>query len=481
MKNTLSELQQKREEWRRDILRFCHDVLYWRTSKGVEKWAPYRDQAQAMQAAVASDRHNLPQHKITAFCWPKRSGKSVASAAILAHSLVTGTEAHSVVCSNSREQASTVTFEALINFIRHSPVLQALVPEGDRLKNTISCPTWGNWVRALPANVATVQGVSVTAWAVFDDAHSAPLDVLDMVQSQTEMPTARVLVPSMMGSVKGYVHRLYETSQRPGSAHICFIWWHGADANKNPYVPAAWLNQRRSELPPSVYRVFHENEAGEGADSLFTVEQLEACRENWLPPTTAAEWEALCRQQWGRWPDQVRLGAGLDRSLGRGDETVFAVVARYQDKAGVEHYAMVRCEAIRGSDEASILSAAEQVREVFGRMHRATAEVYQMADVAPKWGKALGCRAELESASRQAQAAAFNSLWQLVNEQRFHYPTGFERLHEELSAFQIYDTGSHIPAFSGGSGKAVDDHVYAGVWALVAAQQVQRNAGVRFL
>lgn len=476
MADVSAALEKRREVWRRDILQFCEDVLWWRTDKGVEKWTPYPAQAQALKKATARTLTGKVRHKVVCFCFPKRSGKSVASAVLLAHSLVTGSNAHSVCCSNSREQASTVTFDAVLNFVRNSPILSALIPDECRQRNVITCPAWDNWVRALPANENTVQGVAITAggWACFDDAHSAPLGVLDMVASQTENPEARILVPSMMGSTKGYVYRLWETSKRRDGGHILFDYWHGPNANRNPYVPKTWLQQRRSELPPPVYAVLHENEPGEGADALFTLDQLLACRETWQPPTTPEEWRALCHDVWRVRPENVELGAGIDRSLGRGDDTVFAVVARYTDQAGAVHYAALRCKGITTSKEAEILAEAEDARKVFGPFTRAVAETYQMADLAPKWGEALGCYAYMESASGPAQAVAFNELYQLVNEGRFHYPAALEKLHEQLCGFQINVDG-RLPKFTGGSGKAVDDYVYATCWARVASQHERQR------
>lgn len=484
----LQQLEAKRDLWRRDILRFCEDVLWWRTSRGVEKWTPYPAQAKAMKQALQRTLTGArPRHKVVAFCWPKRQGKSTAAAAILAHSLVCGTEAHSVCCSNSRENAQTVTFECLLNFIRHSPILQALIPEGARQRSVIACEDFGNWVRALPANENTVQGIAVTAggWAVFDDAHSAPLAVLDMVGSQTEDPEARILVPSMMGSSRGYVHRLWQTSKTAAGRHICFNYWHGPEGNRNPYVPKAFLEQRRAELPGPIYLVLHENEPGEGGDALFELEQLAACRQPYAIPETSRDWHNLCVEHFKLPSERVRLGAGLDRALGGGDETVFSVVARYEygpnDPAvyeggaapGVTHYAVVWAEPIANGTEAGILAAAARARAVFGRLDHAIAEQWQTADIAPKWGKALGCRVDSEAASAQAQATAFNELWQLVNEARFHYSSSHERLHEQLAGFTIDQTGRRLPRFTGGSGKAVDDWVYSVCWATVAARKPQ--------
>ena len=161
------------------------------------------------------------------------------------------------------------------------------------------------------------------------------------------------------------------------------------------------------------------------------------------------------------------------------DETVFAVVARYQYDADdpavydggeapdMPRYAVVWAEATEPT-EGAILAAARQARQVFGRVHSATAEQWQMLDLYRKWGEALGCCAVLEHASAEHQAEAFNTLWQLVNEGRFSYSAGLGRLHQQLAGFTIDQTG-RLPRFTGGSGGAVDDWVYAVCWARVAA------------
>ena len=467
------EIERHRKRWQANILAFCDDVLYHRTPEGVKKWQPYPEQAEALAEATRRKPDGTPVHRTAVFSWPKRDGKSTAAAALLAADLACGEGTHSVVVSNSREMAQTVTYEALLNFIRNSPILAALVPPEARLTNRLDCVIYDNWVRTLPAKVETVQGLAVTGHAVFDDAHSAPLNLLDMVASQTESKFAQVFVPSMMGSTCGYVYRLWERHKSgEGAGWLHFDY---RTHNANPAVTAEWLAARRAELPPPMYAILHENQPGEGASNLFDLDSLERCRRVYQAPTTAYEWEEWCLAELGVNAEAVRIGYGLDRAQpgASGDDSVASLVGKVRRMNDREWYFVLHADGIPGSGEAAIIEHAKRMHEVYGSsIRRGICEAYQAADLAPKIQQALQCPVELRHATVPAQVAMFQRMWSTVNEGRFVYPAGHPMLHSQLARFTI-DTSDKNPRFSGGPGKAVDDFTYATAWALEAAAQAK--------
>lgn len=453
-----ADFRQARERWRKDVLAFARDVLYWRQPGGVQKFTPYKEQADALRQITERDECGRLRHKTCCLCWPKRDAKSTTAAVLLAHDLVTGDGRTSVVVSNSREQSQTVTFGVLANFVTNSPVLSALVPEDARRQGQITCRMFGNSVRALSAKMETAQGIAVTGYAVMDDGWSAPQDTLDMVASQTEHREAQIIIPSMMGSTRGYVYRLHQTYLGGGDPRL---WFDYRTTNANPAVSAEWLASRRASLPPSQFDFLHRNLPGEGGSCLFTVEQLEACRWPYEFPLDRRQWRRLLAS-WNVPGGYARLGCGLDRAQPwamNGDETVWAVVAWWRDRDGLEQWAVVQCEPVPNSSEQAVLSAVTRTKEVFGQVTAANVEVYQAADLAPKVARVLGCHTELVAATTQLQLGMFNRLWQIVDEARLHYPLTADRLHEQLCAFQTDTDAGTMPRF-GTPGVAVDDYVY---------------------
>jgi len=465
--------------WRADPVSFCADVLKRRDGT---PWVPHDAQRQIMGAVAERDGGRRRWGTLCA-CWPKRSGKSELAAALCAWVLATRDGSRTLLLSTSREQAASVVFEKLLEFVKQSPLLAALVPEASRLKEEIACPATDAKVQVLPAKEATIQGRAPRdGFFVLDESHAQDAGLFAMALSQCDAQDAQALVVSMLGSPAGNVFALKEVADAGADPDLFFAY---ETSCPNPHVSERWLASRKAQLPLALFRVLHENQPGEGADALFDPDKLIECRADVELPRTREAWEKWCPRVLGVPTKDVRLGFGLDRNqpgaAKPGDAAVCNLTAAYL-REGVRHYAVLRSDEIPGGTEAGIIAHAKMVREVFGVPASAVAEAYQSADLAGRLREPLGCEVALRHATSAYQETVFTSAWQASNGGRLMLFRELSTLFAQMVKFCI-DTSKRTVSWGGGSGRAVDDHVYALAAALTGLADVRdpRPAGMFFV
>ena len=445
------------QQWQQDIIAWAKDCVVWRSPDG--RQGPiqfYAEQEQALREATKRDAEGRFVYKTIVFSYPKRDGKTLQAALIVAWRTCTMTDQRSVVLANSREQARSVLFDMVRRIFERSPILRELA---QIQHNRIAVPALDNEVVCLPANEATVQGYAVTGVAAVDELHAAQdTGPFEMLASQTEAVDAQVIISSQAGSRLGPLFRLYQ--QRDEDPRLFFDY---RTKNAAPWVTEEWLEQRRKQLLPSVYRYLHENAWGESGEKLFSPEQLDEIVEDYAMPRIRAEWEAL-RANITDGLAITYIGAGLDRAQpfrGR-DRSVFTVVAAVATDP--PEFWVVQQDVLPTGSEAEVTAAVNRAREIFGQLNKVIFETYQAADLAARLG------AELRPASIQAQQGLFNRLYELVESRRLHIPREAELLRQELELIEVDTSGGQFARFGAPAG-AHDDTVYSLAWALAAADE----------
>lgn len=469
-RRTAMGLAETLARWRGDVVAWAEENLWIKRPDrrgGPKPLVLEAHQKRFLREAARRDRHGELVYKTVVASWPKREGKSMCVAILIAWRLCCFRDQACYVLANSERQAQSNIYDELVGLFKNSPILQAYVAEDEIETRKLLVPALGNVVECRPCNWRTVQGVAVTGILAVDELHAVPdIKAYNYLAGQTEAVDAQVCISSQAGEpvVDNAVWRLYEARHEP---HIYF------DYSQEHIAPWAirLAEKQKAELLPAEYNKLHRNAWGGLGEKLFEEDKVLAAAWDYREPTTRAEWTAL-RKSWG-WT-YAAIGVGLDRAKPgtTGDRSVWAVMGR----CGRE-YRVLAVWVMRTGDEAECLECWRRTREIFGRPRGIVFEEYQCADLA---GKVRG--AVLMAPTTKRQNIMFSALYRMVDEGRFAFPAsaGYDWdkqspgvLQRELIAFE----------YAAGSGDALkfklqkehDDCVDALGWAQQALGDVEEQ------
>lgn len=449
--------------WQRDPIAFSQEALILRKPDGTLGPPVWTERQRSwLQALAATSASGAPKWRTVEIIAPKRSGKTLLSAVGMLWKTALGEDRRSICLANSRESAESLGFNQAKELVERSP----LASSAEIQRGRIAFPALNSEILAVPCSAKTVAGLTVRSgllvcdelWAADDE------EPFDLLSSQTEGTLSQTLIVTQASGTDSAVYRLYQAAQT--NAPGLFVDYVTPDELRaglqlNPFVTDEFLASRRAALVGAVYDHYFLNEWGSTENAFLPAEIVDACREEYTLPKSPEEW-AVLRDLWASGGPLIVAG-GLDRAQpfsGR-DASVFVVIARCPGDV----YRVVWLEVMRTGAEAEILASYEKARKVFGTFS-SIAETYQSADIAPK------INAELRAATGPAQVGMFTHLHRCCTEGRFRFPASEEGdiLHKQLKKFTV-DTTKAQPRFTGGSGAAVDDAVFAACWAVQCGQE----------
>lgn len=424
-----------------------------------------------LQEASKRGPDGRPAHRVVVASWPKREGKTLVVALLLAHRAACLQGQRLAVLANSVKQAQSNVYDALLGIFKDSPKLKPYLDAGEEQTEKFSLPALGNQVTCFAANFRTVQGTRFDLLAV-DELHASDDHgkAFTFASQQTEAAGAQVAIASQAGApVEGNpLWRLHKAAQG-GASHILF------DYRQQPAAP--WAVRRaeeaKAELLPGEWAYLWQNAWGQTGIKLLSAADVEVAAMGYLEPATAEEWRRL-KEAWGWAGLPVSVAVGLDRAgvSRRGDRTVWTVVGSVVRADGDRLFRVVRCAVLPTGSEAEVLAEAARTRTIFGRPSGIIFESYGCGDLVEK---VQGARLETPSAQRQQQL--FNRMSRLFVEGRIGFPesAGVDPrgrrpglLKSELVSFE-YDAESVLTRFGTQSGH--DDSAYSLAWALEAVNE----------
>jgi len=463
--------------WRASAVAFCQEAC-WAARPDTGEWGPLRlqpHQRSWIATATKTDRAGLPRYRVAVASWPKREGKSLCVALLVAWRLVTRENERIGILANSERQAASNVYEHVAALFRNSPLLRSFVSGDDIQTRRLTVRALSNVLECYPCNERTIQGVGFTCLAS-DELHAAEsTKPFAFASAQTEAQGAQVLIASQAGSPSDSnpLWRLY--SERKAS-HVFFDY--------RTALATPWAKQRAKEAKleglPAEWSYMWENSWGAAGVKLFSSSDVMKAATGARPPRTAAEWNAL-RNEWTAKGSRVLLGVGLDRAgVSRGgDRTVWTVVAKVvppRADQGEPQYHVLRCSVLPTGAEAEILAEAADTAAVFGHGPRIMCESYNCSDIVEKLAGA-----ELGVPTTQTQQRLFNRLYRAITDGRLTYPAGIgesaahgarDILRRELLAFEHDLERASLPKFGTQRGEH-DDAVYSLAWACEAAERPQ--------
>lgn len=410
--------------------------------------------------------------KVTVASWPKRDGKTLCAALVIAWRCACFTDQRCGIIANSERQAQSNIFDAVTGFFRDSPKLKGYVPKGGYQTSRLSLPALRNEVSCFPCNAATVQGTRFDVLAC-DELHASDDGGKAFVfaSQQTEAADAQAVIASQAGApvTTNPMWRLHQAAEG-GAEHIFFSY------RTEPATP--WGVRRseeaRLELTPGEHDYLWRNAWGATGLRLFAAADVERAAVQYASPRTREEWQAL-RAAWGWEGVAVAVGVGLDRAgVGRGgDRSVWTVTAKAYLRDADPVFRVLVCGVLPTGAEREVLQADRETREVYGDdLDGVLFESYGCSDLVEKVR-----RAELVSPTSQRQQGLFNRLHRLMAEGRIQFPadagadprTGTPGLlKSELVTF-AYDCEREGATKFGTQRGAHDDTVYSLAWSCEAA------------
>lgn len=461
------------------FFRFVQDVQpHVRSHNG--GFAPYvigdRERADIARALDGSDI------SVAVWCWPRRHGKTLASAMVIVWRFLTRPAENIAVVANSEKQVTSTAFKVIREAFEHTPALKRLVAAGtvSVLQDRIELPSAGSIIQAYSSNPAALWGKALTC-AQLSELHAAPRgDEVFAALAGSLLDTAGslMLIDSTVGPKSSKLFDLYQAATRGDDpdTSIAFSHIEYADVDDACRKAPAWLSPVRlrslaRQMLPHEFGLYHLNRWQDAANTLFPKAVLDACVHEYpLNLDTLANGSACV------------TGAGLDRAFGgskHGDRTVTASVAKIVLDDD-EHLFVLDADAV-------FLGRLSGLKSRFGEYHRehritrATLESYGSQDVAD-WTatQPFAGGVEVVHPSRRSKYAAFMSLYQAAAEQRLHIHPKFKHLIEELSVFEVIADGkatdgeAAIPKFQHPRG-AHDDFVHALAWAVYSLRSVTLN------
>ena len=442
----------KIEQWRNDIVGWA-EANVWVRSPLTGRVGPLvllDHQKEWLREATRRDAQGNLVYRVVVASWPKREGKSICAALILAHRLACFEGQRAGIIANSERQAQSNVFDELVGIYQNSPPLAEYTTAKSFQTHKLTVSALNNRAQCWPDNWRSIQGQSFTVLAS-DELHASESrgKTWTFASQQTEAAGAQAVVSSQAGAPvnSNPLWRLFNADE----PHIFFDY--------RQVVAAPWgiklATQAKAELLPGEYDYLWGNAWGATGIKLIAAADIEAACQDYAVPRTREEWEKL-KKQWA-W-EQCVIGVGLDRAgVGRkGDRTCWTVGATLEDL-----YRIVMVAVLETGSEGEILEVDRQTREVFGTPRKLYFEAYNCSDIVEK------CQgATLEDPTTGRQNAIYSHLARLFLEGRIWFPAECHLLKQELIGFE-YDAerGGHAKF---GTQSGHDDTMYSAAWAVDA-------------
>lgn len=416
---------------------------------------------------------------VAVWCWPRRHGKTLASAIIIVWRFLTRPTENIAVVANSEKQVVDTAFRTIREAFEHTPALKQLINAGTIivLNDRIELPSTASVIQAFSSNPGALWGKKLTA-AQISELHAAPRgDEVFAALAGSLLDTAGslMLIDSTVGPKSSKLYDLYQAATRADDpdtsiafSHVEYTDVDDACTNAPAWISPSKLRSLSRQMLPHEFALYHLNRWQDAASTLFPADVLNPCIHEYpLDLAKLANGSA------------VIVGGGLDRAFGgskHGDKTVTACIAKIALDDD-EHLFVLDADSVLLSRLSAIKSRFEAYHREY-KMTRATLESYGSQDVAD-WTatQPYASNVEVVHPSRRTKYAAFTALYQAAAEQRLHIHPKFKSLIAEMRVFEVLSDGkatdgeAAVPKFTHPRGEH-DDFVHAVAWAAYSLRSV---------
>jgi hypothetical protein len=407
------------------------------------------------------------------FCWPRRHGKTVVAALIIAWRFLTRPGQTIAIVANSEKQSVDTAFKTVAAILQKTLYSNALVQDGAIVigAEAISYGGLGSTITGYPSSPASLYGKKLSV-AQVSELHAAKSDAVFQVLASSTIDTADglVLVDSTVGARSSPLYALNQLAERKEDpslffSHLSYANIEDAIARGPKWIAPARLRSRAAQMLPAEFAAQHLNLWGAASNALFP--------------------DALIDRTVKTYPLNVReisgnaafvVGGGLDRAYSfslHGDATVTTAVAKLIPGGEDEpHYYVLASDGVKFSTFGGISRNLTRYRRDFG-MKRVCLEVINATDIA-SWAAEQDFESETVHPTPDRQAAAFTALHNAASEGRLHIHPSHKKLIAELRTFEYRLeslNGKSVPKFGAAGKRDHDDFVYSLGWAIYALRE----------
>lgn len=451
------------------FLRWAEDFAYVRNPK-TNKYEPFVwlnwQVTEILRIMQPSQDKTQFKYLTMIFCWPRRFGKTMVTALFDVWRADVFDNQKIVIAANSENQAQSTAFELCGDTAHFSPALKVKAEVGQlrvRFKNNSE-------IHAVPRSIPSMYGQSINVGQTTELCVAKNDDHYQVLASSTGDVQGVMLVDSNFGATSNKVYELVELglSGQDPTIGVSIISYKDKDEaveyNLSPFITTKWLNSRAMQMTSGEFRRNHLNQPSEGAEQMFTSDQIAAVVTDWEYPLGREFVKKLTEERY----ISHMFGGGYDGSMSfskRGDRTVWAYVLKgemrdtvllkeYSEQFGLiggsddeelkdisvaytepYEYIVLECGEIRNGDQSAAQKAIVYCKHKYGAPSKVGLEAYQAAGLF-QWCSANNIPAELISPTTNVQVAMFNLFYQLVNARRLKSLKGQWLFQQELGLFQ---------------------------------------------
>lgn len=404
-------------------------------------------------------------------CWPRRHGKTLASALIIVWRFLTRKTQTVATIANSEKQTVDTAFKLIKTIIEQTPYCAALIKSGaiTITADKIEYSALGNVIQGFSANPAALYGKKLSV-AQVSELHAATSDAAYQVLASSTIDTddGLVLVDSTVGPRTSPLYALHQLAERGDDptlffSHISYRDLADACDNAPRWIKPAALRSRAAQMLPAEFAQQHLNQWTAATNALFPPDVLERCRDAYRLDVSSITGGA-----------GFVVGAGLDRAVAfskHGDATVTTCVVKTVIGED-DHFFVLASDKVTFSSGGGIRRNLSRYAKDFG-MTRAALESFNVQDLGA-WCADQAFHHELVHPTAERQASTFTALHAAAAEERLHIHPSFDALLSEMAAFEYRMGETALPRFEAAKGSH-DDFVYSLAWAIYSLRDVELN------
>ncbi len=433
-------------------------------------FVPEEFQVAALRGALKQRPDGGWQYLTIAFSFPRRHSKTVLCALLALWRFSLWPNENIINLANSESQAKATGFGLCRKIVLNTPFLLAQIGQENIFANEIRYPDLQSTIRLVANNAPALYGEKITCGWISEIHAAQSIEGMQILSSSLgDTEDAWLLIDSTCDSIGGPLHALEKAQEDPETDSVYVSRLEYADLaealeKSPPWIDRRWLKLQEKQLPGVMFATQHLNRRCESQNNLFSVVDVDRCREPLPHPLNMADVQRIAA---GR---TFICGGGFDRAKSlsvHGDNTIWTAVAKIAEPEGEPHFYVLNQHNVLGSLGFTSKKVIQQDWDTYNIAHMIL-EGYEVQDISA-WATDRGLSHEVVHPTAQAQMPAFLHLHQIVREGRLHFSDKLRDLAEEMKHFP-YELKGEMARF-GKSEKFKDDRVFSLAWAIHALRR----------